>query len=305
MGRYTKAYSGALALVCAGSLAVAVRAHEKAAKLGEFEASADRWEAWDRNERGRDQLTYARYAEVARRYRTLTREVAASQRQLQREIAATRSLHRTVIAGSPIVSYVRVRKLVPVAVPAAAAPTSTSPTTERGTPSEPAPTQKPLAPTKPLRPGSTPVATTPAGSSPGAALTPGNPAAPADPGSPPPTSTNGTTPAPSPTTTTGTTPPPPVSVPANTALPTINGVPQSSKTVSAAPGSWTGNPTSFQYQWQRCDASGGACVVVGSGASYTCVPQDIDKTLRVAVEAANAAGSAVAVSAASPKTKPS
>ena len=59
MGRYTKAYSGALAIVCAGSIAVAVRAHDKAAKVGELEASADRWETWDRNERGRDQVTLA------------------------------------------------------------------------------------------------------------------------------------------------------------------------------------------------------------------------------------------------------
>jgi hypothetical protein len=44
---------------------------------------------------------------------------------------------------------------------------------------------------------------------------------------------------------------------------------------------------------------------VGSAQTYTCVPQDIDKTMRVAVEAKNAAGSAIAVSAASPKTKPS
>ena len=87
--------------------------------------------------------------------------------------------------------------------------------------------------------------------------------------------------------------------------PSIIGVPQSSKTISADPGTWTGTPTSFTYQWQRCDAAGANCVVVGSGQSYTCVPADIDKTMRVAVEATNAAGSAIAVSAASPKTKPS
>jgi hypothetical protein len=82
-------------------------------------------------------------------------------------------------------------------------------------------------------------------------------------------------------------------------------VPQSSKTITANPGSWTGDPTSFEYQWQRCDASGGSCIAVGSGVSYTCVPSDIDKTMRVSVKAINTAGSAVAVSAASPKTKPS
>jgi hypothetical protein len=314
MGRYTKAYSGTLALVCAGSIAVAVYANGKAAKLGVLDASAQRWQTWARNEHGRDERTYARYAEIARRYQTLTHQVAVSQRRLQREIAATRSLHRTVIVGSPVVSYVRVRKLVPVAaVPATGAATPAKP---QAPPPGTATKQKPLSPTQPMtptKPGSAPVATTPAAPGPGGApapATPGSPSTPADPGSPAPGTTPGTTPGtppPANTTTTGggAAPPPPLAAPVNTALPSITGVPQSSKTVSAAPGSWTGAPTSFQYQWQRCDASGGACVVVGSGASYTCVPQDIDKTLRVAVQAANAAGSAVAVSAASPQTKPS
>ena len=98
---------------------------------------------------------------------------------------------------------------------------------------------------------------------------------------------------------------PTLTAPVNAGLPSILGQPQSGKTFSADPGSWTGNPTSFTYQWQRCDASGANCVAVGSAQSYTCVPADIDQTMRVAVQATNAAGSAVAVSAASPKTKPS
>jgi hypothetical protein len=310
VGRYTRAYTGTLALVCAGSMAFAVHAHDRASRLGELEANAFRWETWASNERWLDARAYAKNKEVARRYRLLARQVERSQRRLQQQIAATRSLRRTVIVGTPIVSYVHVRKVVPVA----AAPVATAPTAKPGwtPPPDTASKAKPLVPTKPKKPGAAPGTTTPAASSPGA-----TPAAPTTPGSSPSTPSSpgtGTTPATTTsTTTTGTvttgaptTPPPPTAVaPVNTGLPGITGIPQSSKSVSATPGSWTGSPTSFQYQWQRCDASGAGCVVVGAGQTYTCVPSDIDKTLRVAVEATNAAGSAVAVSAASPKTKPS
>ncbi len=204
----------------------------------------------------------------------------------------------------------RVRKLVPVvSAPSAAVPspsTGGAPVAVTATQQKAATGkgQKPLTPTKPKK--ASPPA--PGGSGSGSAPATGT-GTPADPGGaqgggsatagPPPPAANppggGTT----------TTPPATVTAPVNTKLPAIIGVAQSSKTISADPGSWTGTPTSFTYQWQRCDAAGANCVVVGNGQSYTCVPSDIDKTMRVAVEAKNSAGSAVAVSAASPKTKPS
>src|SRR5207249_676392 len=98
--------------------------------------------------------------------------------------------------------------------------------------------------------------------------------------------------------------------PANTGLPAISGVAQAGQTLSASPGSWTGSPTAFSYQWLRCDSAGANCapIVLATSASYNATEADVGSTLRVAVTAANAAGSsAPATSAPSEvvKEKPS
>ncbi len=88
------------------------------------------------------------------------------------------------------------------------------------------------------------------------------------------------------------------SVPANTSLPTISGTAQAGQTLSASSGSWSESPTSYVYQWQRCDSAGGNCTAIAgaTSSSYAVVSADVGYTLRVAVTAANAAGSATAVS---------
>ena len=96
-------------------------------------------------------------------------------------------------------------------------------------------------------------------------------------------------------------PPPPgpgATAPANTALPQIVGTPQIGAAVSATPGSWSGSPTSYAYQWKRCDAAGAGCSALAGATSSTYVPVAADGgvTLRVAVAASNAAGSAAAES---------
>jgi hypothetical protein len=87
--------------------------------------------------------------------------------------------------------------------------------------------------------------------------------------------------------------------PKNTAPPTISGTPKVGQQLSADPGTWSGNPTSFAYQWQRCDADVAACsnVVGATGKTYGVLAGDLGYRLRVMVTARNAKGSATATSA--------
>ena len=87
--------------------------------------------------------------------------------------------------------------------------------------------------------------------------------------------------------------------PANTALPTITGTPTVGQTLTARDGTWTNSPTSFAYQWLRCNGGGNNCVKVANGTqkTYTLVGADAGRTMRVEVTATNADGSATARSA--------
>jgi thermitase len=90
------------------------------------------------------------------------------------------------------------------------------------------------------------------------------------------------------------------SAPANSSPPAVVGTAQAGQTLSGSPGTWTGTaPLNYTYQWQRCDASGGACSAISgaSGPNYTLGSTDIGTTLRLAVVASNPYGSATAVSA--------
>jgi len=89
------------------------------------------------------------------------------------------------------------------------------------------------------------------------------------------------------------------SPPVSTSLPVVSGVAQVGSTLSTTTGSWTGTaPISYAYQWRRCDTAGGACVaIVGATlASYALTSADLGKTVRSAVTASNAVGSATATS---------
>ena len=52
------------------------------------------------------------------------------------------------------------------------------------------------------------------------------------------------------------------SPPNSTVAPSISGTPREGQTLTAGVGSWTGDPTSYAYQWLRCDALGTACSAI-------------------------------------------
>jgi len=72
-------------------------------------------------------------------------------------------------------------------------------------------------------------------------------------------------------------------------------------TLTATTGSWTGTPTGYTYQWDRCDAAGDRQNCTGiAGATaktYTVAKADVGHKLRVRVTATNADGSATKDSA--------
>ena len=91
----------------------------------------------------------------------------------------------------------------------------------------------------------------------------------------------------------------PSAAPRNTGRPTISGEPQAGEELSAEEGSWTNSPTSFSYQWQRCDVDAIACgpVTGATGKTYGVRNSDVGFRLRVEVVAKNANGSGSALSA--------
>ena len=82
--------------------------------------------------------------------------------------------------------------------------------------------------------------------------------------------------------------------PSNTALPSISGSAAQGQTLTASPGTWSGDtPITFAYQWLRCDSSGGSCASISgeTGTTRLVDSGDVGKTLRVKVTATNSSGS--------------
>ena len=82
--------------------------------------------------------------------------------------------------------------------------------------------------------------------------------------------------------------------PANISTPVVTGLTQYGSVVAASTGAWSGVPTSYRYQWSRCDGSGSNCTaIVGTDSQTYAVLADADvgSTLRVTVTAANGLGS--------------
>ena len=84
----------------------------------------------------------------------------------------------------------------------------------------------------------------------------------------------------------------PPAVPVNSVLPAISGTAQVGQSLTSSTGTWSGSPTSYAYQWSRCNSSGASCVDLGGATnpSYLLVAADLGSTLRVRVTASNATG---------------
>lgn len=87
--------------------------------------------------------------------------------------------------------------------------------------------------------------------------------------------------------------------PSNLTLPTISGTTTTGQALSTTDGTWSGSPSSYAYQWRRCDASGASCADISgaTSSSYTLAAGDVDATIRVVVTATNGSGSTPATSA--------
>ena len=64
--------------------------------------------------------------------------------------------------------------------------------------------------------------------------------------------------------------------PVNTTAPTISGTAKVGQTLTAGDGTWSNTPTSYAYQWLRCNGGGNSCVNVANGTqkTYTLVGAD-------------------------------
>lgn len=73
----------------------------------------------------------------------------------------------------------------------------------------------------------------------------------------------------------------------NTARPTITGTARVGEQLSADPGTWSGDPTSYTYQWQRCDIDAVTCIDTpgATGQTYGVRGFDVGFRLRVTVTA--------------------
>jgi hypothetical protein len=96
--------------------------------------------------------------------------------------------------------------------------------------------------------------------------------------------------------------PPPAAamLPGSAGEPAISGAAIVGDVLTEMHTSWSGAPTAFGYQWERCDTDGGDCrAIAGATAStYTLTVADTGSTVRVEETASNAAGTAAAASSA-------
>ncbi len=91
-------------------------------------------------------------------------------------------------------------------------------------------------------------------------------------------------------------------IPPNVALPVVTSIPQQGSLLGASTGAWSGLPTTYTYQWNRCSSSGLNCTPIPGAAGQTyalLATADVQSTLSVTVTASNSLGSTAAQSSTS------
>ncbi len=75
-------------------------------------------------------------------------------------------------------------------------------------------------------------------------------------------------------------------------LPTITGTPVEGQTLTEVHATWSTPPTSYAYQWSRCNSSGNDCSSIEKATTqtYRLTAADVGFTMRVGESATNAAG---------------
>jgi hypothetical protein len=94
--------------------------------------------------------------------------------------------------------------------------------------------------------------------------------------------------------------------PGSTSPPVVTGAAGINQTLTTTNGAWTGAPSGFSDQWQRCSATGTSCVdIAGATAStYQLTSADLGHALRSTVHATNVNGTTVSPSAATATVVP-
>jgi hypothetical protein len=93
---------------------------------------------------------------------------------------------------------------------------------------------------------------------------------------------------------------PPYGFPISASPPGISGRAVESQTLVESHAAWSNSPTSYAYQWERCDGYGQHCVAItgGTAQSYKLIAADDRHTVRVRESAINATGKSGAVTSA-------
>lgn len=90
----------------------------------------------------------------------------------------------------------------------------------------------------------------------------------------------------------------PASRPANLSAPTVSGIDLVGQLLTASPGSWSEDPTSFSYEWFDCSSTHSCRIINGAtGATYRLSASDSGSMIEVQVRALNVRGPGFAWSA--------